>query len=207
MIHYDMTGLRVKFWHGNGWDFGVARVKYNQGHRNAGRYEVERDGKDPVLVHYQDCETAPNWDDTPPEHRFTGAEFYLPSFIDNTRRAFLSASCGVMIPGDMDRMRELADKVRPNWRIQWFGRGANEFRGELIVGAPLSNGNGFRLHGGKGAPLSFTWPTGGITTGPQYAHEFEVTGTGLHIVRVPPKRTGKSASRSLSMEFSRPYGR
>ncbi len=204
----NLTGLRVLIHADGGLIYGVARVKYNRGHQHAGNYEIEtRDGTS-LLAPYDECAPGENWDVTPEEGRFAGSEFFLPSFIDDTRRAFLTADHGVMIPGNMQRLGELADKVRPGWQVQYYSHGCNEFRGSFTVGDPLAKRNGFALVKPKGAnkapaPLAFTWPTDGIETGPQYAHEFDVTGDSLHIVRIPAARTGKHPSRSLSLTFSR----
>lgn len=202
MINDNVTGLRVKFWHDNGWGWGVARVRYGQGHTNAGRYEVERNGKDPVLVPWLDCEPAPNWDDTPEEHRFTGSEFYLPTFADRTRRAFLTTDSGVIIPGDMDRLRVLMAKIKPGWRVRWTGQEANTFRGDVTVESVTDSM--IHVKGGRGAPNACRLPIAGHGITAQYGREFDVTDSGLHFVLVPPRRTGKARRRSVSLEFSAP---
>jgi hypothetical protein len=139
--------------------------------------------------------------DTPEEHRFAGTEFYRPAFLDETRRAYLTAGCGVIVPGDMDQLRNLIAKVEPGDSVNWYNYGANEFRGDLTVDS--KDEREVALSGSANAPKSYRWPDA-EEFGPQYAHEFEVAGTALHIVRVPPARTGKHPSRSLSLTFRRP---
>lgn len=198
----DLTGLRVTFDTGDGTAYGVARVRYHEGHAHAGRYEIERADGTSFLASLDTCRPGPNWEDTPEEGRFTGAEFFTPAFLDGTRRRFLSASPGVAVPGDMGALRELVEQVEPGWEVDWYSHGANEFRGRVTVESV--DARGMRVKAPEGAPSGFTWPTAGVEFGPQYAWEFQVDGSALHIVSVPAKRTGKSPSRSLSLTFREP---
>lgn len=197
----NLTGLRVVADMDGETIYGVARVRYLSGHLNAGTYELERDGQPPILAPWDDCLPGPDWKDTPEERRFAGEEFYRPAFLDGTRRTYLSTGCGVIIPGDMDRLRNLIAKVTPGDNVNWYSYGANEFRGDLTVDSV--DERGVTLSGPANAPKSYRWPDA-EEFGPQYAHEFEITGTVLHVVRVPPKRTGKHQYRSLSLTFRRP---
>lgn len=99
----NLTGLRV-------WVFtscaccptsyGIARVRYGDGHRHAGRYEVEFIDCPPSLVPFDDVFPAPNADKIPLGVGFPETENYEPRFLDGTRRAFLSTGPGVIVPGD-----------------------------------------------------------------------------------------------------------
>lgn len=193
MINYHVTGLRVTVDADGGTVYGVARVKYNAGHTNAGHYEVERADGPPLLVPAAECRTAPDWDETPEEGRFTGVELYRPHFLDDTGREYLSTGSGVIVPGDMKRLRRLTEWVEPDDLVRWVSHGSNEFRGDVEVSSV--DAHGFGVRGPANAPQFCRWPVEG--------DEFEVDGLALHFVRVPPKRTGKSAQRSLSLTFWR----
>lgn len=184
--------------------FGVSRVWYKDGHTHAGNCEVELIDGTSVLVPVEDVRVAPNWGETPEEGRFTGAEFFEPAFLDGTRRAYLSTSQGVIVPGDMDRLRLLAEWVQAGDRVKWHSHGSNEFGGDLVVESV--NAKGFKVKSAKPMkyiPGGFEWPTAGSEITVQYGYEFEVNGNALHIVRIPPKRTGKTPGRSLSLSFKR----
>jgi hypothetical protein len=191
-VSSELTGLRVKVGLANRPVYGVARVRYNEGHTHAGKYEIETADGTSFLAPFDSCRTGDNWDVTPEEGRFTGAEIFRPNFLDGTGKEFLSRSPGVIVPGSMARMWKLLDPVRKGWTVEWFGRGANEFRGTLTVAEREEAA--FRLAGKY--PFHYVWP--------QVGEEFEVDGNTLHEVRVPPKRTGKHPSRSLSLTFHRP---
>lgn len=188
----ELTGLRVKVGLSRRPTYGVARVRYNEGHTHAGKYEIEQADGTSFLAAFDLCVPGDHWGVTPEEGRFTGSEIFRPKFLDGTGREFLSRSPGVVVPGSMAQMWKLLDPVRKGWTVDWFSHGANEFRGTLTV--TEREEAAFRLTG----KLSFhyVWP--------QVGEEFEVTGNALHEVRVPPKRTGKHPSRSLSLTFHRP---
>ncbi len=184
----SLTGLRVKVGLANRPVYGVARVRYNEGHTHAGKYEIETAGSDSFLAPFDACRPGDNWDVTPEEGRFTGAEIFRPKFLDDTGRKFLSRSPGVIVPGNMAQMWKLFDPVRKGWTVDWYSHGANEFRGTLTV---IDRGESeFTVESGK-TRFRYSWPGVG--------EEFEVDGNTLHEVRVPPKRTGKHPSRSLSL--------
>jgi len=194
----SLTGLRVKAEADGGLVYGVARVRYNDGHIHAGNYEVERRDGTSFLAPFDACTVGDNWDDTPENGRFVGAEIFRPAFLDSTRRKFLHSDHGVVVPGSMKQFRELADKVKPGWAVSWYSHGANEFRGDVRVASVEPWG--LRISGPKGAPETCRWPDAG--------DEFDVIGgIRLDYIRVPPRRTGKSPSRSLSLAFHypRPY--
>lgn len=188
-MNVNLTGLRVIVQTGGETFYGVARVRYMEGHRNAGTYEVERKEQPPVLVPWESCLPGPNWDDTPEEGRFLGSQFYRPQFLDGTRRAYLSGSPGVIVPGDMDRLRQWIDVAKPGYRVRWESHGCNEFVGTLAIEA--TDDRGLRLTGPPDAPKHCTWPAEG--------DEFEVNGNALHFWRTPPKRTGKHPGRIRSL--------
>lgn len=198
----DLTGLRVAVETGDGLAYGVARVRYHDGHTHAGRYEIERADGTSFLAPLDACRPGPDWKDTPESGRFTGAEFFVPAFLDDTRRRFLSAGSGVAVPGDLGAARELIDRIEPGWEVDWYNHGANEFRGRVTVESV--DARRMRVKAPKGAPSGCTWPTAGVEFGPQYAREFEVAGNALHFVSVPARRTGKHPRRSLSLTFHPP---
>lgn len=179
--------------------FGVTRVWYKDGHTHAGDCEVELIDGTSVLMPVEDVQVAPNWDVTPEEGRFTGVEFFQPSFLDGTRRAYLSTAGHVIVPGDMGQLRALADRVRVGGSVKWYSHGSNEFRGDLKVESV--DAEGVRFAGGKNTPRGFDWPTEGSEITAQFGYEFEVDGNALHIVRVPAQRYGGSRERSLTLTF------
>lgn len=184
----ELTGLRVLVGKGGGLVYGVARVRYNEGHEHAGKYEIETAEGDSFLAGFGQCVPGKNWDVTPEEGRFTGAEIFRPKFLGMTGREFITRSPGVIVPGSMAQMWRLFDPVRKGWTVDWYSHGANEFRGTLTV--TDRNESEFTVESGK-TRFRYTWP--------QVGEEFEVIGNTLHEVRVPPKRTGKHPSRSLSL--------
>ena len=176
----------------HGPEFGVGRVWYQEGHRQAGHVEVERKDGPPVLVPVENCQVGAHWDDTPEEGRFTGAgDFYRPAFLDGTGKRFLRRDYSVIIPGDMGQACALLERVRPGWTVDWFSHGCNEFRGVLTV-AEVHDGH-FVLTGGKNAPTRYTWPEEG--------EEFDIEGDQLTKIQVHEARTGKPPSRSLTLKF------
>ena len=189
-----LTGLRVLVQKGGGLIYGVARVRYSDGHTHAGHYEIETADGASLLAPFDSCTVAANWDITPKEGRFTGSEIFWPAFLDGTRRAYLSTSPGVVVPGDMDRLRKLIERVKPGDSVNWVSHGCNEFQGAVTVASV--DAKGFSLASLPKAPQSCDWPT--------EEDEFEVEGNTLHFVRVPSRRTGKHPSRSLSLTFRRP---
>ncbi|MCP9209564.1 hypothetical protein [Streptomyces cucumeris] len=189
----SLTGLRVMVQREGGLIYGVARVRYNEGHTYAGNYEIETADGASLLAPFGDCMPGKNWDVTPREERFTGAEIFYPCFLDGSGRDFLARSPGVVVPGDMTQMRKLFDPVRKGWTVGWYSHGANEFRGTLTVVERRETA--FVVTDGKNT-RTYEWPTA--------REEFEVCGSTLHEVRVPPRRTGKHPSRSLSITVHRP---
>lgn len=186
-----LTGLRVKVGLKTRPMYGVARVRYNEGHLHAGKYEIETADGASFLAAFDLCTPGDNWDVTPEEGRFTGSEIFRPNFLDGTGKKFLSRGPGVVVAGSMAELWKLLDPVRKGWTVDWFSHGANEFRGTLLV--TEREEAAFRLAGARA--FHYTWP--------QVGEEFEIIGNTLHEVQVPPKRTGKSASRSLSLTFYR----
>lgn len=200
MINYHLTGLRVTVETEGGTVYGVARVRYTDWHTHVGHYEIERADGTSFLAPFAACEAAPNWDLTPAEGQFTGAEIFRPAFLDDTRHRFLSYGCGVLIPGDMDRLRGLVGSVRPGDAVKWESHGCNEFVGSFAIDT-MEPGR-VRVRDPKPrpgvrapAPGGFSWPVEG--------DDFDVNGDRLDFVRVPPKRTGKHRGKSLSLTFSR----
>lgn len=198
MRDHGLTGLRVVAATPDGPASGVARVRYDHGHQHAGHYEVERADGTSFLAPVDTCTPGPNWDETPEEGRFTGAEFFLPAFLDGTRRRFLSAGPGVVVPGDMEQLRELADRIEPGWTVRWVSHNANEFRGTVEIDAV--DDKGFSITGPKDGPRRYDWPKV-VEYGPQFAQEFDAGGDKLVIVRVHRRRTGKAASVSRELTF------
>jgi hypothetical protein len=191
-VNRSLTGLRVLVEREGGLVYGVARVRYLHGHRYAETYEIETAEGDSFLAAWNECTPAANWDVTPREGRFTGAQIFTPRFLDGTGREFLERGHGVLIPGSMKDLWTLLDPVRKGWTVEWFSHGANEFRGTLTVSEREESA--FRLTGK--VAFHYSWPTVG--------EEFEIQGNALHEVRVPHARLGKGLSRSLSLTFKRP---
>lgn len=188
------TGYRVRVATEGGERYGLARVRYANGHQNAGQYEVEFTDGPPLLVPFADVDRGPNADRIPRGVTFPEGELYRPRFLDGTRRAYLSTGPGVIVPGDMDQLRTMIERVQPGDRVEWRSHGSNEFWG--IVTVASVDDKGIRVDGPKGAPPRCGWPVEG--------DEFEVNGrNALHFIRVPPARTGKARSRSLSLTFKR----
>lgn len=196
-------------------EFGVSRVWYLDGHANAGHVEVERKDEPPVLVPVEKIQVAPNWDVTPEEGRFTGAEFYRPQFLAGSTlqdwRLFMRGH-GVTVPSDLARLRELTATIEEGDVIDWISHGCNEFRGELIVAGVTETAIGLKSpksgKAGKGVhPTGYRWPTTGEPEiGPQYAYEFMVDTTGgampknrIRFVHVGPKRYGTGPDDSLTL--------
>lgn len=195
--------------------FGVARIWYREGHPNAGHVEVElRDGP-PVLVPVENFRFAPNWDVTPEEGRFTGAEFYQPQFMAGATLQdshLFSRGHGVTVPSDLARLRELTATIEPGDVIGWLSHGCNEFVGDLVVTEVseskiwLKNPKSGKA--GKGThPTGCTWPTTGEPEiGPQYAYEFMVSRSRgvapkdqIEFIHVGPKRYGTGPGGSLTL--------
>lgn len=204
----ELTGLRVLVETDGDPVYGVARVRYNEGHSHAGMYEVERADGTSFLALWGECGPGPSlpsnfkWDAIPEDVRFCGSQFFEPSFLDGTGRRFLTASPGVVVPGDMEALRALVSRVEPGFEVDWMGHGSNTFRGLVTVSTVDDKGVGVKAP--AGAPTYCTWPAAGIEMGPQYGNEFWVEGDTLHFVHVPPRRTGKMPSPALSLTFKRP---
>lgn len=204
-MNRNLTGLRVLVQKGGGLVYGVARVRYNEGHVHAETYEIETADGTSFLARWDDCVPAANWDVTPEEGRFTGAQFFRPNFLDGatTQDSHLfRRDHGVVLPGDLAMLRKLAATVEPGWSVGWYSHGCNEFRGDLVVGSV--DGERVYLRGtGKGYhPSIFTWPTTEeAEIGPQFGSEFIVEPGKLRIVRVYPARSGKGPADSLTLTF------
>lgn len=212
----SLLGSRVLVKKGGGLVYGVARVRYNEGHAYGGSYEIETADGNPFLAVAGECTLGANWDVTPEEGRFTGEEFYRPVFLDGATvqdSRLFARSGGVTVPSDPARVRELAARVKPGRTVYWDNTGSNEFRGELVVAGAAGARIGLENPKGKkgGHPTGFTWPVeAGPDIGPQYAHEFLVDTTGgpaakdrLTFIRVSPKRYGKGPAASLILTFGR----
>lgn len=185
--------------------YGVARLRYDEGHAHAGQYEVERADGTSFLSPGEALRPGPNWDVTPEEGRFVGAEFFRPAFLDETRRRFLKTGPGVLVPGDMEALRALAERIEPGWQVHWFNSCPNTFRGLVTVGSVT--GGSLVLEKPREPSWGFSWPTSGIEMGAQYGHEFEVQGNTFLRLDVGPRRYGKAVSIGLSLKFEPPRKR
>mgnify|MGYP001608701485 FL=1 len=185
--------------------FGVSRVWYKEGHPHAGNCEAELIDGTSVLVPIEDVQVAPNWDVTPEEGRFTGSEFFRPKFLAGAttqdRFRLFSHGNGVLIPGDLSLVRELAGTVEPGWTVKWYSHGCNEFRGDLTIVS--ADDKGVELKGEKGYyPKRFLWPTTGEPDiGPQIATEFSVGPGKLHFFHV--YRSSGGPSKALTLTFKK----
>jgi hypothetical protein len=205
-VNLNLTGLRIVVDTDAETVYGVARVRYLDGHQWAGTYEIERADGTSFLAPWEDCTPGPNWDVTPEEGRFTGAEFFRPNFLAGcTNRDFrlFGRSHGTVLPSDMATVRELAATVETGQSVNWFGHGANEFRDDLVI--TRKDDTGISMTDRKGRVTKrCDWPvTGEPEIGPQYAHEFLVDGNKLRFLRVSPKRYGKGVDDSLTLTFGR----
>lgn len=199
-----LLGLRVLVGKGGGLVYGVARVRYNEGHVHAGNYEIETADGTSFLAPVGDCLPGKNWDVTPEEGRFTGAEFFRPNFLDGATgqdRGLFTRDHGVIVPSDMDRLRSLIATVEAGQKVGFYGHGCNEFRGQLVIDS--IDDQGIRMKGGKGPhPVYSAWPTSGqAEISAQYAYEFLVEGGMLHTVCVPPARYGSHARKAVTLTF------
>lgn len=205
-MNVNLTGLRVVVDTDAETVFGVARVRYLDGHQWAGTYEIERADGTSFLAPWEDCVPGPNWDVTPEEGRFTGAEFFRPNFLAGcTNRDFrlFGRSHGTVVPSDMATLRELAATVEVGQAVNWFGHGANEFRDDLVI--TRKDDTGISMTDRKGRITKrCNWPvTGEPEIGPQYAREFLVDGRKLRFLSVSPKRYGKGVDNSVTLTFGR----
>lgn len=204
MTERKLTGLRVQFPAHGATGYGVARVRYETGHKHGGHYEVERPDGTALLVSWADAAPAPDWDASPKESQFGGSELYVPEFRDGPGRAFMSTGSGVLVPGDLSALNFLTGRIREGDTVNWYSHGCNEFRGDLTVCG--INADRLTVTGDRKAPGGLTWP--GRET------EFEVTdgllrsgGTTLRFYRVPERRTGKHRESALDLTFRFPAGR
>lgn len=199
-----LLGLRVVARTEDGEDWGVARVRYNIPHQHCRKYEIERPDGSAFLAEYSDCRPAPNWDDTPEQYRVGGSEFYRPKFLAGAtvqNHTLFGRDHGVVVPSDLAALRRQVAGLEPGQKIGFYSHGCNEFRGELVIGSVTDAG--ITMRGGKGAhPTRCTWPTSGEPEmGPQSAREFLVEPGKIRFLRVPPRRTGKGVSDSVTITF------
>lgn len=181
--------------------FGVSRVWYKEGHPHAGSCEVELIDGTSVLVPIEDVQFAPNWDVTPEEVRFTGVDLFRPKFLAGATtqdRQRLSRSHGVILPGDLSLVRELAEMVEPGWSVDWDSYGCNEFRGHLTIISKDDKKVTFKNEKGY-HPGWFSWPTREEPdVGPQLATEFMVTPGRLHFFHIYRNSGGPRESLTLT---------
>lgn len=196
----DLLGLRVLVRKDGGLVYGVARVRYNEGHTYAGNYEIETADGTSFLAPLDTCTVGANWDVTPEEGRFTGAQFFRPQFLAGVTTQdghLFSRSHGVVVPSDLPRLRKLAAIIEKGQTINWYSHGSNEFRGDLKVTSV--NSGGITLKSGKTTRVC-TWPTTGeAKIGPQYATEFLVENNRIRFLLVSPKRYGTGVTDSVTL--------
>jgi len=201
-----LNGLRIIVKRGPATVYGVARVRYNEGHPNAGQYEIERADGTSFLAPFADCRVALDWNLTPLHGRFTGVEFFQPKFLAGCTVQdghLFTRSHGVTVPSDLTMLRDLVSGIEPGQSVDWYSHGCNEFRGRLVIDSVTPTG--MTMKGGKGAhPTKCTWPvTGEPDIGPQYAHEFLVEDSRIRFLRVSPKRYGTGVADSVTITFNR----
>ncbi|MFF8902520.1 hypothetical protein ACF082_34180 [Streptomyces lydicus] len=176
--------------------YGLARVRYSEGHKHAGHYEVERVSAPPVLVPFGDAEPGPNADQIPPGVEFPDRRVvYRPLFAEPGVKETSARVSGanVIFPGNMERLWELVALVQSGWTVHWTSHEDNEFRGQLSV-AEVS-GSEVRMNPTKGAPSRYTWPLEG--------DDFTIEGTAITKYKADHAYTGGRAS-TLTLRFEAP---
>ncbi|MFE7120767.1 hypothetical protein ACFU99_35585 [Streptomyces sp. NPDC057654] len=176
--------------------YGLARVRYGDGHKHAGHYEVERVSAPPILVPFGDAEPGPNADQIPPgvELPNLGAAYH-PLFAEPGVQEACDGVSGanVIFPGSMRKLRELITLVQSGWAVHWISHEANEFRGQLDV-AEVS-ASGVRMNHAQGAPSRYAWPLEG--------DDFTIQGTAITEYKADHAYTGGRAS-TLTLRFEAP---
>jgi hypothetical protein len=161
-----LTGLRVRVTVKSETVYGLARVRFGEGHRYAGHYEVQRVGAAAILAPFESVEPGPNADQVPPGVEFPDSrEPYRPAFAEpGVKQTGAKVSgANVVFPGDYALLRDLINKVESGWSADWFSHGCNEFRGVRRV---TGNGEG-RIefapaqHQGWTLPSGYNWPKEG----------------------------------------------
>ncbi|MFE0472622.1 hypothetical protein ACFW2V_13505 [Streptomyces sp. NPDC058947] len=159
---HPLTGLRVRVTMKGETVYGLARVRFGEGHRYAGHYEVQRVGAASILAPFESVEPGPNADRIPPGVEFPDRrEPYRPAFAEpgvKQTRAEISGA-NVIFPGDYALLRDLINEVKPGWSADWFSHGCNEFRGtRKIVG---NDGKRIEFTPMKGVFSDSGWPEEG----------------------------------------------
>jgi hypothetical protein len=128
-----MFGPRVTVQTENGVRYGLVRVRYENGHVNAGHCEVEFTDGDPALIPFEAITPGPNAIDTP-----TGVTFpdirkaYRPLFLGDTRLRHVSG-VNLTIPGDMEALRELREKLRDGIHLHVTDHDYGNRSGERVI--------------------------------------------------------------------------
>lgn len=192
-VKRPLTGLRVRVHVKGETVYGLARVRYRDGHEHAGHYEVERVSAPPILVPFGDAEPGPNADQIPPGVEFPDRRVaYRPLFAEPgvKETAARVSGANVIFPGNMEKLRELIALVRSGWTVHWTSREANEYRGQLRV-AEVSASE-VRMNPTKGSPSRYTWPLEG--------DDFTIESTAITRYKANHAYTGDRAS-TLTLRF------
>lgn len=158
----NLTGLRVKVTLRGKTVYGLARVCFDEGHRYAGNYEVQRVNGAAILVPFGSVEPGPNADQIPPGVEFPDLDIpYQPVFAEPGVMQSGAKVTGknVIFPGDYSLLRDLINEVDPGWLVRWTSHEANGYAGNRTV-AEVTN-SGVRLDPKEGAPEYYTWPAEG----------------------------------------------
>lgn len=188
-----LTGRRVRVHVKGETVYGLARVRYGDGHKHAGHYEVERVSAPPILVPFGNAEPGPKRDQIPPGVEFPDRRVaYRPLFAEPGIKETSARVSGVNVifPGNMERLRELIALVQSGWIVHWTSHEANEFRGQLTV-AEVSESE-VRMNPAKGAPSRYAWPLEG--------DDFSIEGTAITTYKADHPYTGGRAS-TLTLRF------
>lgn len=157
-----LTGLRVQRVTKDGTVYGLARVRFGEGHRYAGHYEVQRVGAAAMLVPFGELKPGPNANQIPPGVEFPDLdEAYRPVFAEPgvmQTRADVTGK-NVIFPGDYALLRDLINEVGPGWRLKWTSHETNEYCGDHVVTGTTKGG--VRFSGTKYGPKGYTWPAEG----------------------------------------------
>jgi hypothetical protein len=200
---HPLTGLRVEVLMKGVTVYGLARVRFGEGHRYAGHYEVQRVGAAAILAPFGSVEPGPNADRIPPGVEFPDSrEPYRPVFaepgVKQTRVKISGAN--VIFPGDYALLRDLINEVEPGWSADWFSHGCNEFRGTR------------QITGNDGKRIEFA-PVKGVFSGsawPEEGDDFTIhrTRKGVELATYDPDNAycgGRAQRVTITFKAPRPY--